>query len=794
MKIYIDVTNLVAVNFVTGIQRVVIEILTRLLKRSDLSIYLLAYVSNAKTFNILDNKTFLKYYSDKTGSKSEFVSSRHIDIDQIECGSVFFDIDSVWNSNLRRSWLLPKLKNNGVKIALLAYDIIPITHPQYCHQNTTFFFMDYIGAFLMHADIIISSAKATRDAINDLSEKLGLDKRESYVIPLGSDFKKENNNERVDRNVIRSLKSKKYALIVGTIEPRKNHELLLKAFDKALFDKNICLVFAGKFGWNIDELKQKIENHPKLNKKLFHFTGVNDATIDYLYKNAFVTLFPTFNEGYGLPLVESIERGTPVLASDIAVLREIGTDFCGYFDPYSEDSLIDAVSEYLYNTEKYKQARKHLNDYVPITWDKSADLMAQAVLSLNVKSDITIPPIKQMVVLSARSDMMLETIPFIEHFMPFIKEIVLCCPDSMAEKMKKEYHGLINLKYLTDSMVLNGNALPEDHACRNYYLRCLAFQNNMIDDAFIMSDDDYRPMFPIEYETFVRDGKYVAYYCHDLSEWKGTAGNPTSYDVCQLKLYNFLSKYNYPTKQFSSHMPQAIDKRLFMEMLEHHPGIEHTGIDEWSSYFNISICNYPDKFETVPYVTMSWPGAPTDWNMKYVPNRFLFENFYPEQYEANELFEGFSTSYNDDISNENIQKTALYLSRYALSSSECGKYDAYEKNYGYLYSEKPIFLIDASESPFKIYLPKYVSIGAAGCTRISFDVHNPEEKMFRLEYYYTNSNGDRLTMPDGIDVSCVSGQVELPVFGMKRIGKYVLNIVCSCEDDEFTKKTGIVLI
>lgn len=795
MKVYIDVSNLVSVNFLTGIQRVVREIVLRLCKRTDMELILLSYSNENQVFNIVDENAFVDFFDKGIGNKNDFFSHRKLSVNDIEAGSVFFDIDSVWNSRMRRSYLFTALKNQGVKIAVFIHDVLAVTHPQFAHQNTAFFFMDYIGATLIYADIIITSTQTTLNEINKLSKKLDLPEKPGFVAALGSDFKQNNKMEEVvDVEVKKALGSKKYALIVGTIEPRKNHAVLLRAFDKALFDRDLCLVFAGRFGWNIDELKKEIENHPQLGKKFFHIAGANDATIDYLYKNAYCTLFPTFNEGFGLPLIESIERGIPVVTSDIPVLKEIGKDFCAYFDPNDEDELIAIIDKYLDDSNFYNDIKQRLHKYIPFTWDKSADKMAKALLTLDKRSNLQIPQIKQMVILSARDEMLLETIPFIEHFMPFITEIVICCPDGVVNAIKNAYKGNIELKFLTDSLVLAGNNLPEDHSQRNFYLRCLAFQNEMVNDVFIMSDDDYRPLCNISSEVFVKEGKYQVYYCYELKDWTGTSGNPTSFDNCMFRTYEFLQMNHYPARQYSSHMPQVIDKRIFVEMLSNHKGLEATGCDEWSTYFNFAQFHYPDMFDSVPYVSMCWPGAPTDWNMQVIPDKFLFENYYPEQYKKGEFFEGFSEKYYDGIVDENVQKAMLYMSR-QLKAEKCSTtFTTYQQMYNYRYGENPIFLIDILSEAVNIYLPKYLTIERNGCTKIRFSINNPFNRDINLEYYYTNLNGDRLTLPDGPNVSGDDTSIELSVYGLKVAGNFIFNIVCNDDTEEYLGQCVVKLI
>lgn len=793
MKLYIDVTNVISINFLTGIQRVVREIAVRLCRRSDIETVLLSYSNESGMFNIVDREGFLNFFDKGIGDKNDLINHRKIAIDDIEPGAVFFDIDSVWNTRLRRSYLLPRLKENGVKIAVFFHDVLAITNPQYAHQNTMFFFMEYAGAHMIYADLIITSTETTLNEINTLADDLGLEEKKGIVVTFGSDFKKDEKEEDiVSPFVINKMKNKKYALIVGTIEPRKNHAVALRAFDKRLFDRGLSLVFAGRFGWNIDEFKKEIENHPQFNKKLVHFSGANDATIDYLYKNAYVTLFPTFNEGFGLPLIESIERGTPLIASDCPVLKEIGRDFCKYFEPTDEDKLISCVENLLDDPQEYQKTKDHLKNYVAVTWDESADKMAEALLTLKDESDYTISPIKQMVILSARDDMLLETIPFIDRFMPFITEIVICCPDRVVDNIRQGYNGRIELKFLTDSVVLDGNPLPKDHLYRNFFLRCMAFKNEIIDDVFIMSDDDYRPLCAISPDVFVKDGKYQAYYCYDINKWRGTAGDPTSYDSSMFRTSDFLKDNQYPSKQYSSHMPQVIDKRIYMEMLEKHHGLETTGCCEWSTYFNYAQFFYPDRFEAHPYVSMCWPGAPTDWDLQYFPQKFLFENYYPEQYEDGEIFEGFSTIYHDGIVDENVQKTALYINRQMKHEAGRSMFEMYQRNYILRYGESPLFLVDASSESFKIYLPQYVAIAKSGCTKIRFSILNPDSRKFRLEYYYTRSNGDILTMPNGFDVSNEEN-VDLSVYGLRCKGEYVLNVLCNDGVGESVSQCRIVM-
>ena len=122
---------------------------------------------------------------------------------------------------------------------------------------------------MIYADLIITSTETTLEAINKLTLDLGLKEKKGAVVTFGSDFKKDEREEgAVSPYVINKIKRKKYALIVGTIEPRKNHAVALRAFEKKLFSRDISLVFAGRFGWNIEEFKKENINVTHLNEMI----------------------------------------------------------------------------------------------------------------------------------------------------------------------------------------------------------------------------------------------------------------------------------------------------------------------------------------------------------------------------------------------------------------------------------------------------------------------------------------------------------------------------------------------
>lgn len=800
MKIYIDVSNLILVNYITGIQRVVREVTTRMLERSDLDIILLNYVSGTDKFYIVDNSSFYDYFKAKAPNKPRFNMQNPITVKDFEPGSAFFDFDSTWNSPYKRSTLLPELKKQGLKIITYVYDIIPVTNPEYCHSNTIYNFLDYLGATLKHSNAIIASTQSTLDEIDKLASELHIVPPAGSISWLGSDFQKEARSEKIQKEAIDAAGIRKYILTVGTIEPRKNHKVLLDAFDQELFGENLSLIFAGRIGWNIEEFEKRVRKHPQFNKKLFMLTDLNDASIDYLYQNALFVAFPTYNEGFGLPMIEAFERKTPVIASDCDVLKEVGGDFCEYFNPNSPAEFIKIVKRYLHSEDDYKELCKRLDQYVPFTWSETTDRIVDSINELFKKYGCRKVgnTLKQIVILSARYMNLVNTLPYIENFMPYIEELVLCCPESMIKNFEANYSGRLKVTYITDDKLLAGQPLPKDHQTRNFFLRSLMMRQSCIDDVFIMSDDDYRPLCAIEQDTFIQNEKYIGYYCYYLDEWQGNLQAPTSYDLGIKKTLEFVRKNGYPERQYSSHMPQVIDKTLYLEFLDEHSMKDLNGIDEWSSYFNWLQYKYPDLILSAPYVSMCWPGSPTDWELTVIPNSFKFENYYEELYEKDNIFEGFSKVYNNMTLAENIQKIQLYLQRQYTFQSYEKTFHAYVQKYLYEYQEIPSITINF-DGQLDIKCPNYIMADYNGFINLPMMIcvsKEMENNKQIIEFSYSFEQNLQLICQenDYFRVPLITGSFSFPLWcRIGRAGKIIWSLTASIGKMKCTKKILFIL-
>lgn len=221
------------------------------------------------------------------------------------------------------------LKRRGGRFIPLLHDLIPITHPEYAPPRSTRRHQRRLQTFATLADGIIVNSTATgttlapylaaagmRGSIPVLPAPLGLDPvlpDSGYPRPAGS-----------------------YFVSLGTIEPRKNHLLLLHLWRDLAETLGVAapkLILIGRRGWENENILDMLERCPALSGKVIEHAGLPDAAVAGLLRGARALLFPSFAEGYGLPLAEALALGVPAICSDLPALREVGRDVPDYLDP-----------------------------------------------------------------------------------------------------------------------------------------------------------------------------------------------------------------------------------------------------------------------------------------------------------------------------------------------------------------------------------------------------------------------------------------------------------------------------
>jgi alpha-1,2-rhamnosyltransferase len=237
-----------------------------------------------------------------------------------------------------------------VGIISVIYDLIPLTHPQFCDAGLVKVFNDWFDWIARTADGYVAISTTIRDQVREeMLRRIGtqqVGQRWFDYFHLGSELDLSEADAKVDRGLLDMFQTADPVfLMVSTIEPRKNHAYLLEAFELAWATGSkarLCIV--GKIGWKCDALIERIRQHPELNRRLFMYNSLSDKSLEHAYSHATALVFPSHVEGFGLPLVEAMQRKLPAMASDIPVFREIGGDYMAYFDLANPQSLSDLVT------------------------------------------------------------------------------------------------------------------------------------------------------------------------------------------------------------------------------------------------------------------------------------------------------------------------------------------------------------------------------------------------------------------------------------------------------------------
>lgn len=288
-------------------------------------------------------------------------------------GDILLLLDSSW---YLKFWSeIKRFKDQGGKVYNVVYDLIPVTHPEFCDDFLVHVFKKYFFTSIDYVDKYICISKTVANDL-ELFLKASLNKATQFpevsFFHLGSNFRIRNFQvDDVDvgiKNIFR--KNIPIYLIVSTLEPRKNHKYLLKVFDSLWASKKeVGLCIVGRIGWKVDDLMNVLLRHPQLGKKLFLFNDASDADVSYCYQHAKGLLFPSIVEGFGLPIIEGLQRGLPVFASGTNIHKEVGKEMVNYFNNDDPKTLENLILDHLSNESKYQ---KKTGEISIANWNESA--------------------------------------------------------------------------------------------------------------------------------------------------------------------------------------------------------------------------------------------------------------------------------------------------------------------------------------------------------------------------------------------------------------------------------------
>lgn len=291
-------------------------------------------------------------------------------------GTVLFEADTVWNNTwIGRDELYRDLAASGVHVAVLVYDLLPQQHPEWFEPSLVEVSNRTIAAQAEHADLVVAISAHTATALTTWAQARGLHPPVPEVIALGADAAGATSAPLVD--LPEELAGVRYVLAVGTVEPRKNHTTLLDAFDRLLATgADTHLVVVGRPGWHNDDVLARLERHPELGHRLHWFRAAGDDLLATLYAHARVVAVTSLTEGYGLPVIEALAHGVPVVSSDGGALVEAGGDLVEHVGATDVDAWVEALGRHLVDDELDAARRDALATWVAPTWSATGAQVA----------------------------------------------------------------------------------------------------------------------------------------------------------------------------------------------------------------------------------------------------------------------------------------------------------------------------------------------------------------------------------------------------------------------------------
>ncbi len=286
------------------------------------------------------------------------------------------------------NFFCPEKKLPNIKVIYTLYDLSFAEHPEWTTEQNRVFCFDNIFNASINADHIM--------AISEYSKKHFLEFFPHYpeekitVVYPASRYERNDNIQQPPR--LSSFSSGKFWLSVGTIEPRKNHKLLLQAYAKL---KEYCqssqkeflpLVLAGGMGWMMHDFEECLAEL-NLTHDVILLGYTNDQELQWLYQHCYCFIYPSLFEGFGLPVLEAMTCGAPTITSNTSSIPEITGKSALLIEPTKIDSLLNAMKQCVEAKDTlWELSQKAVQQAKKFSWRESA----QKVLDLYEKVQLNI--------------------------------------------------------------------------------------------------------------------------------------------------------------------------------------------------------------------------------------------------------------------------------------------------------------------------------------------------------------------------------------------------------------------
>lgn len=382
-QLLVDVSIISQNDAQTGIQRVVRALVTQLLSNHAPAGYIVRTVAATRKmpYRIIN-------WPNKADSKH---GSQEVNI---QPGDIFLGLDLCTRIVHAQQKQLSEWQRSGASLNFVVYDLLPLQNRRWFTDKTIFYFQRWLRTLAVLADQIICISPQVASEFNNYTmDRYRLPKHwvPIQTIPMGHDIAASQPSRGLPHDfdqTLEKIRCQGAVLMVGTLEPRKGHEQVLNAFEHLWqIGMNYSLVLVGRSGWKTKALQRRLKKHPELNNKLFWLDEASDEALDLVYHACQGVLIASWAEGFGLPLIEALGYGKPILVRNLPVFHELNSSSITYFDTTNSEKLANITQEWISKLKENDNLQQSNSLVSSCTWRQTAQSLLN-ILSIRHNNSI----------------------------------------------------------------------------------------------------------------------------------------------------------------------------------------------------------------------------------------------------------------------------------------------------------------------------------------------------------------------------------------------------------------------
>jgi glycosyltransferase involved in cell wall biosynthesis len=298
----------------------------------------------------------------------------------------------------------------GFKSVYLLHDLIPILHPQWTTSHRASRHYERVLAALRSASGIVVNSRVTAQHLEQFADEQGVVAPPLLSAPLAATDLPLNPTSQDTGSadaLVRQLAGHPYFVCVATIEARKNHLMLLKAWRRLIASEGAMaphLLLIGRWGVHSARVRRYLDEHRELSGRVTVHDNCSDAEIDRALAGARALLAPSQAEGFGLPVAEALKLGVPVVASNLPAFLEIGAGIPLFLDPGDEAGWLSAVRAFTGDSALRRTQMVKLSHYNAPSWNDHFTLLDPWIEQLRRAPKVPKLPLRQEPPNSVTSD------------------------------------------------------------------------------------------------------------------------------------------------------------------------------------------------------------------------------------------------------------------------------------------------------------------------------------------------------------------------------------------------------